>query len=607
MVRAASTRALAVSPVIIAAQRFALHNDIRRGTEMEDLRRRTEQARIQAANPLIAITLAQMSELYPDLPASVLTGAAVGGIPVDHPALASLNERVSLSRTLDPIRTQTNNILGVPFQFIRGGIRLVTTAFDALYEEAAPRLTRTAVGVSQGMEFAEAHSAAGSSTGVRAVGGFFGGASPLSGEGLQSALQNLTPLESDPNAQVNLGGGFLPQSNLADAESVEVQMLVNLGIPEPNAIAQVQQKFGDPLSQMARAQAHTGITFDDGTPISPGRLAAKGIGLEVGTTPFHIVSGAGDFASQIWLDPTNLALLGLGKLRKANKALIGGTRRSTFGIGVDEFVQSPSYRDMTEKLALLARNESAGTDIKNALKLRQFGSAPKGLETRRLLYELAEEGRLYGAAGIDATFRGLPSPGGTVAGPRRSYFGVGMFESVPTPRNILSGLRGPEARTVGQRIGGSSLFRDPEARLVGEAFGLKAAVRHTTEGTWAGRMVSRMARGSLDLEDLDRGMAKFGDWMTSGNFTADESGPRLLKWARLADGDSAGAYAVYREAREHFVNTKLDDSIPEAVRKELLRVYPREYDDFRAYWANSSARGNGYPTPTSWGRSMTTR
>jgi hypothetical protein len=594
--RAIPTRAFAVSPVIIAAQRFALHNDIKRGTEMEDLRRRTEQARIQAANPGIAIVLAQMSELYPDLPASVLTGAAVGGIPVDHPALASLNERVSLSRTLDPIRTQSNNILSVPFQFLRGGIRLVTTAFDALYEEAAPRLTRTGVGISQGMDFAEAHSAAGSSTGVRAVGTFFGGESPFSKEGFESAIQNLTPLESDPNAQVNLGGGFLPQSNLADAESVEVQMLVGLGIPEPNAIAQVQQKFGDPLSQMARAQAHTGITFDDGTPISPGRLAAKGFGLEVGTMPFHIVSGAADFASQLWLDPTNAALFGLGKLRKANKALIGGTRRSTFGVGVDEFVQSPSYRGMTEKLALLSQNTSAAQDIKNALKLRQFGSAPKGLESRRLLYELVTEGQRHGAAGIDATLRGLPSPGlrqGIPAPPRRSYLDTGMFESVPTPRNILSGVRGPESRTVGQFLG--SQFRDPEAALVGEAFGLKAAIRHASEGTWAGRMVARMPRGSLDLEDLDRGLDKFEDWMTSAAFTADESGPFLLRWARLADGDSAGAYAVYRDARRHFVMNKLGDEIPEHIRETLLRVYPKEWDDFRSYWANSVGQAQWFP------------
>jgi hypothetical protein len=594
-VRAVSPRAAAVSPIIIAAQRFSLHNDIQRANELADLRQRTDEARRQAANPAIAIALADMSELYPDLPASVLTGAVVGGIPLDHPALASLNERVSLSRTLDPIRTQSNNILGVPFQFLRGGIRLVTTAFDGLYEELAPRLTRTAVGVSQGMDFAEAHSRAGSSTGVRAVGGFFGGAAPFSPEGLQSAFQNLTPAESDPNAQVNLGGGFLPQSNLADAESVEVQMLTNLGIPEPNAIAQVQQSFGDPLSQMSRAQAHTGVTFADGTPISPGRLVAKGFGLEVGTMPFHIVSGAGDFASQLWLDPTNAALFGLGKLRKANKALIGGTRRSTFGVGVDEFVRSPDYRTMTENLARLARNPSAAVDIKNALKLRTAGSAPKGLETRRLLFELVEEGRLHGAAGIDATFRGLPSPGGTVTGPRRSYFDTGLFESVPTPRNILSGVRGPEARTVGQRLGGSGLFRDPEARLVGEAFGLKAAVRHATEGTWGGRMLSRMPRGSLDLEDLDRGMDKFMDWMTSANFSADEAGPFLLRWARLADGDSPGAYAIYRDARKHFVTTKLDDTLPEKVLEGMLRVYPKEWDDFRAYWSNSIGEAQWFP------------
>ncbi len=104
-----------------------------------------------------------------------------------------------------------------------------------------------------------------------------------------------------------------------------------------------------------------------------------------------------------------------------------------------------------------------------------------------------------------------------------------MFESVPTPRNLLSGVRGPESRTVGQFLG--SQFRDPEAALVGEAFGLKAAVRHTTEGTWLGRMVSRMPKGSLDLEDLDRGLDKFEDWMTSASFTADEAGPFLLEWA----------------------------------------------------------------------------
>lgn len=556
----ASTQLLP-APGLIVAQVAPLHHYYQLANEINAQKQQWEMAQA-AVTPQIAGDLAAMAKRYPDLPASILTGAAVGGIPADHPALTSLNERMGYARTLDPIRTASSTILDVPFDFVRGGVRIATTIFASLYEEVVPRHTRQFVGMSQGMSASEARELSGDSVGLRALDTFF-----------NDPWGNLTWAESSPEGQVNLGSGWLPHSNLAESDTAEVQMLMGMGIPEPNAIAQVQQQYGDPLSQIAYEQAHTGITFADGQSISPGRLAARSIGLEPGTMPFHIVSGAADFSSQLVLDPTNLALWGLGKARIWNKMLIGGgSRRGIWGVHVDDYLNSPDYRHMNSTYAKMRDME----DIADTLPAIS-GKSPEGFSIRKLSADLSDA---PDAAAADKAIRPYFGGSGTD--------GIPMFERVPTPRSIMnpSGSR----RTMGQILGGRFAG---ESGLVGETFGLKAAVHHNMEGTWSGRMFSQMGGTYIETDDLDRGFQQFRLWLNSADMKPAESHHLLYEFARLVDGDGPGAVAVVKKAKAQFVDTKIPGASDE-VKEYILRTWNR-LDSERAFWVNERGQSQWSP------------
>jgi hypothetical protein len=539
---------------IIVAQKAPLHAYYTMANEIQETNAKWQAARAQVT-PQMANNLAEMASRYPDLPASVLTGAAATGIDPAMPALQSLNDRIAYERTIDPIGSTATNILSIPFDFVRGGVRIATTAFDAIYQELISRPVRIAVGMSQGMGFDEAFERSGSSAGTRALGRFF--ADPIG---------NLTPLPSRPEGQVNIGSGWLPGSNVADAQTAEVQMLMQSGVPEANAIAVVQQKYGDPVTELAYQQAQTGITFQSGLSISPGRLVAKGIGLEEGTMPFHIASGAADFGSQIFLDPTNLALWGLGKARLANKMLIGGgTRRKLFGVHVDDYLQSNDYRQMLETLAGLRINE----DVANALNVNAMTGGVEGFSTRKLVGDVVEAKT---PQEVDNVLR--PYFGGSEAG------GLPMFTQVPTPRSIMnpSGSR----RTVGQILGGRF---EGAAGDVGGTFGLKAAVQHNLEGHWMGRMFSQMPGNVIVTDNLDEGYHQFRAWLNSADFTPEESHVFLQEFSMLRNGDGPGADAVIKKAKKYFVDHKLGDDTPDAVKKRILKAWNR-WETKRKYWTN---------------------
>ena len=554
--------------------------------------------------PQIAASTIAISQKYPWLSPGVATGAAFAGIEPEDPALKWLADREAAQADHGGVFSAIGNVLGVPFTMLKGATRLATTGFDMLWEEGLSRPLRTAVGIGQNIGNYESYQRAGASIGTRAIGDLFGGEGDLSGsQRIDAFVRNVTPLPSLAGQGVNLGAGYLPSSNLASGTDRQVQALTELlirqGIPSARANAQavqsVQQSHGQPITQQARQQAETGIRIKDRSgarvSISPGRLGAVAFGMDSDTTAFNVVSGIGDFAAQIFLDPSNIALAGISKARLASRLLTNGNRTGrVFGQNVDQFTKSAFY---TEKLTPRLAEIDNIIDMKNALGLRGGANTKEIGSTRRLMAELVEE---KNPGRINEILQ--PHLGTTV---RRT----------PKPENVAT-LLGYQGKTVGQQLGGSqALYRalgssgDEAAALAkqGEVFGLKVGVKHRLEGTYMGRLFSETSDRMLDTEDMDSAWFSFDNFLNNAGFSAEAQNDLLMRFAKLGDADHQGAFQVMKSAMEDFKTNIVDGLVrkgndpktAEAWAHSFTRMYESQ-DDWVKYWLDQSGNHAIFPS-----------
>ncbi len=226
-------------------------------------------------NSSVARNTAQIADQYPTLDREVIAAASLAGVPADDPILLDVAMR---SWEAD------QNLWDMAIGAVKGTTRIAGTIAQSFYEELVSRPIRTVVGTLQGMSLGDAFGEAGSSVGVR-------------------ALQELTA-----GRRVNLGSGFLPGNDVATPDDPAVQKLVEFGVDEFEAIRTVQSQYGAPIYDQFIADSER-IKFR-GQPVSPGRLAAGVFGIEPGTLPYNVFSGAIDGISQVLLDPASKLFVG---------------------------------------------------------------------------------------------------------------------------------------------------------------------------------------------------------------------------------------------------------------------------------------------------------
>ncbi len=579
----------------------SFHSEIQYGNENE-IRAFEYEGWQNRITPQIAAATLAISQQYPWLSPGVATGAAFAGIPLDDPSLKWLASREAETQDRGGLGSIVGNIIGAPFTLLKGTTRLVLTGFDGIWEEGLARPLRTSVGIYQGID--DPYAVAGASIATRAVGGLFGGeAAEGVGERAEAFLRNVTPLPSKPGEGVNLGGGYLPSSNVATVESPEVQALTELyrqrGIPdgraELQAISSVQQSFGAPISDIAREQANMGIQIQSGggggrVSVNPGNLLGVGFGMDTDTMAFNIVSGLTNFAAQIFLDPTNIGLMGLSRARLASRVLTKGQRSSrVFGQNVDKFRGSGFYKNkLTPRLAQM----DSMTDIRNALGVKSGANIKETTSIRALILALK---KAKSAGAVDEIL--TPHLGVTI-------------RKTPKPENLAT-LAGFEGRTLGQTIGGSeSIYKmlgaSPEEAaklaIAGDTFGLKVGLKHRSEGTWAGRLFQETSERTLDTSNMDEAFFTFGKFLDNAGFKPDEADKLLEDFARLADDDHTGAFQTLKRAMQKFNKRIVDEDVAKGADPKTAQAWADSFtkmfeseEAWRKYWISQSDNPAWFP------------
>jgi hypothetical protein len=309
--------------------------------ELERLKSQQDyEAYQQFATPDNAAALVASSLTYPGAASPLHLAMVQGGIPAGDPLADQLVYADASSRTVQgPIEKSGEGwwdaLTGVVDEWvvnpIQGVPRWTFAAWDGIWNLAAGGAPIRAAQLSsqQGIEYGEAWRQQDPYF-FEALGGLF-----------------------TPGERVNLGSGWLPNSDVAPEVSQAVhdqtsqlqQELTGLGANERyaaeltaapqiwrNAIEQSateQAELGKPLTQLHQVDAESVLfNMQQGlTPWSPGRIIAANI-VEPGTKPFTVLSGFGDFTAQVALDPVEWAGLWWAKSGKIGRAMWGEARRT---------------------------------------------------------------------------------------------------------------------------------------------------------------------------------------------------------------------------------------------------------------------------------------
>ena len=349
------------------------------------------------ATPEMAQQLIQYSTMYPYGSAELGLALAQGGIPSGSPmandlAMQELQTRNVLGPVEKPGGGIWDGITGVLDEWVvnpvQGATRWGFAAWDAAYNMIAGGAPIRAKQLSreEGITFGEAWQEQDPYF-FEALGGLF-----TAGE------------------RVNLGSGWLPQSDVAPGveESVQQQMMTleaeTAGLPANERYrtrleaapgvwtqavtdnAQAQAALGKPLTQFHDVQAES-VMFEVNdiygnqryTPWSPGRIIAANI-VEPGTEPFKWVSGAGDFASQIFADPVEWVGLGWAKAGR------NGRRIWAEGTKIADEVQKAPQAPLA--LGTAADSDVPGVAVEAAQRVQGSFATPSVDPTRQAALEM---------------------------------------------------------------------------------------------------------------------------------------------------------------------------------------------------------------------------
>ena len=141
--------------------------------------------------------------------------------------------------------------------------------------------------------------------------------------------------EAMQGREINLGEGIIPRSTPI-TETDEYKELIARGIAPETALDLAEKMIGAPITEIAREQAVSGVTFrgetgaglrqsGQGDFVTLGRLLAEPLVamdvLEPGSNGYSNITGAADFVGTLALDPANWIALGAGAAAKSAKSI----------------------------------------------------------------------------------------------------------------------------------------------------------------------------------------------------------------------------------------------------------------------------------------------
>lgn len=521
-----------------------------------------------------AFRAASLAAAYPRLPSGAVAGMAIAGIEADDPVAAeiALQDEEARAAAADAYRAQTGGRSSavtataedggfLPWDLLKGTSRLVLGSFDALWNEVVTRPIRTMVGMNQGLDYDTAYQRAGASYMTRALD------------------------EIAAGRPVNLGSGFLPQSDLSE----QTELGLEQGLPYSVAARNPEQaQIGSPLTQIAREAAETGITLTSRggiqVPVSPGRLLAVTV-TEPETVPFNILSGMTDLAANIFLDPANALGAGYTKLRRASNFLIqDGMRPAIFQRSWQQYLDDVDGRFITDWLA----NETDYRKIYGLLMGRKNGNADFALAlkdaatpaaVREVLWDMGSRGRLRQTlTPISLTQRARIKMGGGFNLPLRPISGAVQTGMAALPRRVAGGVAGFGPTREMTRLAG---------------FGV--GVKYGLADTWVGRMASQIGYRAIPVHDIDQGVHDIGEWLTSAGFGGDRISYYMERYARGGAGNYENAWRIItREIMPEWGRMLQEAGLPQPAIDSVMRLFT-DSETYRKYWLDAVGRAAYHP------------
>ena len=258
----------------------------------------------QSINKEDAMRASAIAQAYPNFSPDVITALTTLQVKPEATVLQDISKMIAQSNS--------KTILDRVFDPIQAGVRLGFLGLEDLYRTTVDRPINSFIAATFGdkaenLTFREAYKQSGKST-------------------VKQLLRQL-----DKGQKVNLGEGFLPQSEVFDPENPqskfydEYQYMIRSGFDSGRAQQIIQNYLGTPITdidrRMQEGNENFTITSQYGTaPISLGRSIALQV-AEPNTRPFNVISGVLDAGKALFLDPANYMALGLGAFSKKRKLL----------------------------------------------------------------------------------------------------------------------------------------------------------------------------------------------------------------------------------------------------------------------------------------------
>ena len=256
-----------------------------------------------------SVRASSISKMYPNFSPDVISALTLLQVKPEAEVLAEVSARIAENNQRSILQKTGNGF--------KAGIRLGLLGLEDAYRSWVDRPINSFIASTFGdqakdLTFQDAYAQSGKST-------------------VRQAVNQLRQ-----GKRVNLGDGFLPDSDEFDAQNPnskfyeEYQYMVKKGMDSDRAAQQISDYLGDPITDLdLRAQEESGaftITTrgSDGNqvamPISLGRATAN-LFMEPGSKGFNAVSGLIDMGKIMFLDPANYFGLGIKALTK-NKRLL---------------------------------------------------------------------------------------------------------------------------------------------------------------------------------------------------------------------------------------------------------------------------------------------
>ena len=535
-----------------------------------------------------AVRASAISQAYPNFSPDVITALTTLQVKPEATVLNDISKMIAQSNS--------QTILDKVFEPLQAGVRLGFLGLEDLYRTTVDRPINSFIAATFGdkaetLTFSEAYRQSGKSTVKQLIG------------------------ELNKGKKVNLGEGFLPQSEVFDPANPqskfydEYQYMIRSGFDEGRAQSIIQNYLGTPITsidrQMQEGNENFTITSQYGTaPISLGRALALQV-VEPNTRTFNVVSGVLDAGKALFLDPANYLSLGLKAFTKSKKAL-----KIPDYLAKELEKIEPDKLTKAQKEYIGAVNKGWGLPFISGRSVSNYLSKdPGGKKLINYFAELDSPNKFIELTGITdreaiAAFMDISQDFTKSAAEKQSAMKNLLTEFLEDPFGPFGTGQAPTVGAIGRFLGGRAenlLGGVPEG--TGKLFGAKKVIKTKLMdspnrsarilSTYAGEFPYRY----VDSNQLDDAVSNIKGWLDQTTVDPIAKDQIINRAVRLEDGDQTGLFNVVKD----MVTFATDDLVENyGVNKEDAFTFSRIFEDYlpelRAYFIDA-VTGNNVANP----------